>query len=80
MGLVTFLAGGEMGDVLDLMHQFEGIFRGSYLKGDDSVPNVSPEIAALHSAALSAWTLLFTLMSPGDVYSMLNTGSKDFVP
>lgn len=80
LGLLTFLAGGEMGDVLDLMRQFEAIFSGSYLKGDNSIPNVSAEIGALHAAALSSWTLLFTLMAPGDVYSMISTGSKSFSP
>ncbi|KAI4460445.1 interferon-related developmental regulator [Holotrichia oblita] len=74
LSLVTFLAGGEMGDVLHLMQQFEYIFSGSYLKGTGSVPNISADLAILHSTALSAWTLLFTLMSPGDVYRMLDNG------
>ncbi|KRT85418.1 hypothetical protein AMK59_2262, partial [Oryctes borbonicus] len=65
-----------MGDVLHLMQQFESIFAGSYLKGDGSVPNISSDLAILHSAALSAWTLLFTLMSPSDVYSMLDNGDN----
>lgn len=65
-----------MGDVLVLMQQLESIFSGSYLKGDGSVPNVSTEIGALHASALSSWTLLFTLMNPGDVYSMLGTGDN----
>lgn len=69
-----------MGDVLDLMQQFEAIFSGSYLKGDNSVPNVSAEIGALHAAALSSWTLLFTLMAPGDVYTMISSDSKNFAP
>lgn len=65
-----------MGEVLNLMQQFESIFAGSYLKGDGSVPTISPDLATLHSAALSAWTLLFTLMSPGDVYTMLESGGS----
>lgn len=69
-----------MGDVINLMHQFEVIFSGSYLKGDDSIPNVTSEIGSLHSAALSSWTLLFTLLAPGDVYSMISSSSKNFAP
>lgn len=76
---MLFLAGGEMGDVLSLMQLFETIFSGSYLKGDRSVPNITAELATLHSAAISAWTLLFTLMSPGDVYSMMST-NLEFSP
>lgn len=69
-----------MGDVLNLMQQFEAIFNGSYLKGDNSIPNVTTEMGALHAAALSSWTLLFTLMAPGDVYTMISSSSKNFAP
>ena len=68
-----------MGEVLDLLRQFETSFSGSYLKGDGSVPIISADLAALHAAALNSWTLLFTLMAPGDVYSMMN-GSGTFAP
>ncbi|XP_059474694.1 interferon-related developmental regulator 2 isoform X2 [Neocloeon triangulifer] len=37
------------------------IFSGSYLKGDGHTPNIAPEVAALHAAALSGWTLLATV-------------------
>ncbi|XP_022918584.1 interferon-related developmental regulator 2 [Onthophagus taurus] len=74
LSLMAFLAGGEMGDVLHLMQQFESIFAGSYLKGDGTVANVTAEIGLLHSAALSAWTLLCTLMTAGDINSMMGSG------
>lgn len=80
LGLITFLSGGEMGDVLDIMKQMEHIFSGSYLRGGGTVPNVSVDIGMLHAAALNAWGLLFTLMSPGDVYSMLGSGVGSFSP
>ena len=79
LALITYLAGGEMGDVLDLMQQFQSVFSGSYLKGDGSIANVSSDVAALHAAALSGWTLLFTLMAPGDVYTMIGNGTN-FTP
>lgn len=80
LATITFLAGGDIGDVLSLMQQFEGIFCNSYLKGDKSVPNVVPEVGLLHASALNAWTLLFTLMAPGDVYSMFSNGARSFSP
>ncbi|KAK4875162.1 hypothetical protein RN001_011584 [Aquatica leii] len=79
LALITYLAGGEMGDVLELMKQFQTIFSGSYLKGDGSIANVSADVGALHAAALSAWTLLFTLMAPSDVYTMIGNGAN-FTP
>ncbi|CAH0555438.1 unnamed protein product [Brassicogethes aeneus] len=72
LGNMAFLGGGEMGEVLTLMQQLETIFLGSYLKGDGAVPNITPEVATMHAAALSAWTLLFTLMSPGNISHMMN--------
>lgn len=68
-----------MGDVLNLMQTLETVFSASYLKGDGSVPNITSELAILHAAAISSWTLLFTLMSPGDVYNMLGT-TYEFTP
>lgn len=65
-----------MGDILLLMQQMENIYAGSYLKGDGSMPTISPEMAVLHSSALSAWTLLLTLMAPGNITAM--THSKNF--
>lgn len=66
-----------MCDALELMQQLQQIFSGSYLKGDSSAPNVSAEIAALHASALSAWALLFTLMSPNDVYSIFGSSNRN---
>ncbi|XP_018321148.1 interferon-related developmental regulator 1 [Agrilus planipennis] len=71
LGLLTFLSGDDMGDVLQLMQGFQHIFSGSYLKGDGTIPNVTPEVASLHAAALSSWTLLLTLMAACDVYTMI---------
>lgn len=79
LGLITFLAGGEMGEVLDLMQQMQQVFCGSYLKGDGQLPSVTVEVATLHAAAVSAWSLLLTLMAPGDVYQLLRC-SSNFVP
>lgn len=69
-----------MGEVLIAMQQFESIFSGSYLKGDKSIPNVSVDLSTLHVSALNSWTLLFTLMAPGDVYSMYNISLRSVSP
>lgn len=72
LGNITFLSGGEIGDVIQLMQQFESIFSASYLKGDGSVPTISPDLGILHAAAIQAWNLLFTLLSPGNIGTMIN--------
>ncbi|XP_066258122.1 interferon-related developmental regulator 2 [Euwallacea similis] len=69
---MAFLSEADMGENLALMYQFVSIFSGSYLKGDGSVPNITPETAGLHAAALNAWTLLFTLLVPGNIGTMMN--------
>ncbi|CAG2062233.1 unnamed protein product, partial [Timema podura] len=81
LGLCSFLAGGEMADVVQLMHSLENIFSSSYLKGNGTVPLVTADQALLHAAALSAWSLLLTLMSPGDIYILMSDDSDSvFVP
>lgn len=82
LGLVTFLAGGEMGEVAEHMRILETIFAASYVRGDDTVPNVGDDAGTLHAAAIGAWGLLFTLMSPSEVYSTMGnetSGSPSLV-
>ncbi|KAL1495095.1 hypothetical protein ABEB36_010566 [Hypothenemus hampei] len=71
LGNMAFLTGADMGENLTLMQQFESIFSGSYLKGDGTIPNTTPEIGSLHAAALNAWALLFTQMVPGNIGTMI---------
>lgn len=59
LGLLSFLA--NTGQVDETMTTLESIFSGSYRKGDGSLPTVPPELAPLHFAALSAWSLLLTI-------------------
>ncbi|XP_063216854.1 interferon-related developmental regulator 1 [Bacillus rossius redtenbacheri] len=72
VGLCSFLSGGEVADTVGVMRSLETVFRGSYLKGDGTAPLVSPEVAALHASALSAWSLLLTLVAPGDIYVLMS--------
>lgn len=78
LGLLNFLASNDMGDLLPLMKVFEGIFSGSYLKGDSSPSSANNDAAALHSSALGAWALLLTLIPSGDLVSLVNSNNTMF--
>lgn len=80
LGLLNFFAGEEIGEVVTLMQFFEGIFSGSYLKGDDKTPiSVNAEAGTLHAEALSAWGLLLTMIPSGDFVSWM-TGGQSMLP
>lgn len=75
LALLNFLGGDDIGDVMTLMQQLEGIFSGSYLKGDKTPIAVVADAGALHAAALSAWGLLLTLIPSGDFCSLMANNS-----
>lgn len=70
---LCFLGGGEMAEVVSIMTVLEGVFSSSYTKPEWALPSFPPEMSALHSACLSAWSLLLTLQSSGEVYRLANT-------
>lgn len=50
-------------DELEETHRtLHTVFSSSYSKGDGTPASVSVELAALHAAALSAWSLLLTVV------------------
>lgn len=69
---LCFLGGGEMAEVVNTMSVLENIFSASYAKAEWSLPSFPREVTALHSACLSAWSLLLTLQSSGEVYRIAN--------
>jgi len=69
---LCFLGGGEMAEVVSIMGVLEGVFSSSYTKPEWTLPSFPPEMTALHSACLSAWSLLLTLQSSGEVYRLAN--------
>ncbi|XP_008557015.1 interferon-related developmental regulator 2 [Microplitis demolitor] len=76
-----FLSGNDAADTISNVHLLSNIFAGSYLKGNGAAALVSPEIGALHAAALSAWTLLLTIMAPSDIYKLLaSSKTNNFMP
>jgi len=70
---LCFLGGGEMAEVVTTMGVLEEIFSASYTKPDWSLPSLPSEVTALHSSCLSAWALLLTLQSSGEVFRIANT-------
>lgn len=73
LALLHFLGGDDVGDLILLCHLFEGIFAGSYLKGDKTPNGTTSDAGSLHAAALGAWSLLLTLVPSGDVVSLVQT-------
>ncbi|CAD7086247.1 unnamed protein product [Hermetia illucens] len=72
LGLLNFLSGDDIGDLLELMQLLETIFSGSYLRDEKTPISVNAEAGAMHAEALSAWGLLLTLIPPGDFVSLMN--------
>ena len=62
-----------MAEMANTMGVLKGVFSASYTKPDWALPSFPPEVAALHSSCLSAWSLLLTLQSSGEVYRLANT-------
>jgi hypothetical protein len=73
LALLHFLGGDDIGDLINLAHTFEGIFAGSYLKGDSTPSSATAKVGTFHAAALGAWALLLTLIPGGDVISLVET-------
>lgn len=73
LGIGSFIAPGDYETLKSCMSALENIFRQSYFKGDGSSPTHSPEVNKLHCAALSAWTLLLSIMSARVVEEMIDS-------
>lgn len=66
-----FLSGNDAADTVEIVQLLSSIFSGSYLKGNGAIANISTDLAALHAAAISSWTLLLTVMTSADIYNLL---------
>ncbi|XP_038069222.1 interferon-related developmental regulator 2-like [Patiria miniata] len=73
LGLGCFLAAEDYETVMECMTALEHVFSLSYLKGDGTAPSHTPAIAALHCAALSAWTLLLSIAPPSRVPQLVDS-------
>ncbi|VDI49615.1 Hypothetical predicted protein [Mytilus galloprovincialis] len=61
LAMSNFLACTDISVVDNTMLALENIFKGSYRKGDKSVPSHPQQISRLHADALSAWSLLISI-------------------
>ena len=59
-------------NVLEVMKSLEKVFKASYLKGDGKAPSHTPEVAALHTAAISGWSLLLSLVPASAITDFAN--------
>lgn len=73
LGLTTFIGAAELEDVSKALQTLENIFRASYLKGDGSVPSVTPETADLHTSALLSWCLLLTISQSSSINKLVDS-------
>jgi len=69
---LCFIAGGELAEVVDVMKVLEAVF---LVSTKESV-NVSVDTLALHTACLSAWALLSTLLKPSQIFDTINSCMK----
>jgi len=72
LGFSSFIAGGD-DPIYEVMQALEIAFSASYLKGNGAVPNHVPELSALHSSSVSAWSLLLTLLPPRRLLNMVES-------
>ena len=47
--------------VVQVMTALEQVFKLSFRKGDNSIPNHTPQVCSLHASAISAWSLLLSI-------------------
>jgi len=74
LGIASFILGQveEFGGPLE---DFEKVFSGSYKGGTKH----SPETLAMHTSALTSWTLLMSMMSPMKCYKTLESHIANFL-
>lgn len=73
LSMNQFLSGNDAADTIEIVQLLSGIFSGSFLKGNGAIATISPEVAALHAAAISSWTLLLTVMAPADINNLITS-------
>jgi hypothetical protein len=69
---LCFIAGGDLAEVVRVMHILESIFIASMPNQEGSVAKVNAEMSGVHASCLSGWALLSTLLSPGQIYETIN--------
>lgn len=73
LAVLHFLGCENAIEAMAVCHLLEGIFSASYLKGDNTASAVTADAATVHSAALTAWGLLLTLIPTSDINALIET-------
>lgn len=73
LAVLHFLGCESAIEAMAVCHLLEGIFSASYLKGDNAASAVTADAATVHSAALTAWGLLLTLIPTSDINALIET-------
>lgn len=73
LSMNQFLCSNDDTCTVEMTKLLTTIFAGSYLKGDGTLATVSADLAALHAAAISSWTLLLTVMAPSEIYNLIGS-------
>ena len=69
--LCTFLADCDLAEIVQVMLALECVFYASLRTSENAVS--PPAVLSLYSAALSAWSLLLTLLPPRHIYDLSKT-------
>ncbi|UYV80661.1 IFRD1 [Cordylochernes scorpioides] len=73
LSLLCFIIDSNSEELATVMEALHSVYSGSYLKGNGAPPTVSPDMAALHSSALLAWSLLVTTLTPSQLSTLNST-------
>lgn len=73
LSLCCFVAEDGGDNINAIMDVLLSVFSGSFLKGNGALPNVNPDMSALHSSCLMAWSLLLTVQP---IYTVLSLTEK----
>jgi len=72
LGIGSFVVGNTE-EHYSVLNSLEASFKDSYLKGDETAPNQTPEMALVHAKSLHAWNLLLTCVPRNLILHIIET-------
>jgi len=73
LATTCFLGGGDIAEVVAIMASLETLISPAFTR-----PDQPAEISALQATAVSGWSLLLSLLSPGDAHRLANSNITKF--
>ena len=73
LATTCFLGGGDIAEVVSIMTSLETVISPAFTR-----PDQPAEISALQATAVSGWSLLLSLLSPGDAHRLANSNITKF--